>query len=160
MSATRSPITTHVLDLGTGRPRPGIRILLRVKESGGKGGRKNGAGGAPGVGATWREIGRGVTDSDGRSENLLPSAARIEPGTYALTFDIGPRPSPSSPSKKSSSSSSLSPSSLSKKISSSPSSFPPFFPEITVTFAVTDPSAHYHIPLLLSPFGYSTYRGS
>ena len=35
-----------------------------------------------------------------------------------------------------------------------------FFPEITVQFEITDASAHYHVPLLLSPFGYSTYRGS
>lgn len=35
-----------------------------------------------------------------------------------------------------------------------------FFPEVTVTFRVTDPEEHYHVPLLLSPFGYSTYRGS
>jgi 5-hydroxyisourate hydrolase len=139
MSTARSPITTHVLDLGKGRPRPGIRILLRVKESDGKGGTKNGAGGAAGVGATWREIGRGVTDADGRLENLLPAAAQIKPGTYSLTF-------------------SASLSSLSKKSPSS--SLSPFFPEITITFVVTDPSAHYHIPLLLSPFGYSTYRGS
>lgn len=145
MSAARSPITTHVLDLGTGRPRPGIRILLRVKESEGKGGAKNGAGRTAGVDATWREIGRGVTDADGRVENLLPAAARIDPGTYALTFDIVASGHPSS---------------LSKKISSSRPSLPPFFPEITITFVVTDPAAHYHVPLLLSPFGYTTYRGS
>jgi 5-hydroxyisourate hydrolase len=35
-----------------------------------------------------------------------------------------------------------------------------FFPEVTILFEITDPSAHYHVPLLLSPFGYSTYRGS
>lgn len=35
-----------------------------------------------------------------------------------------------------------------------------FFPEVTLTFRVTDPEEHYHVPLLLSPFGYSTYRGS
>ncbi|WP_019819338.1 hydroxyisourate hydrolase [Saccharomonospora saliphila] len=35
-----------------------------------------------------------------------------------------------------------------------------FFPEVTVTFVLTDPAQHYHIPLLLSPFAYSTYRGS
>lgn len=35
-----------------------------------------------------------------------------------------------------------------------------FFPEITVQFEITDTTAHYHVPLLLSPFGYSTYRGS
>jgi 5-hydroxyisourate hydrolase len=35
-----------------------------------------------------------------------------------------------------------------------------FFPEVSILFEVADPSAHYHVPLLLSPFGYSTYRGS
>ena len=35
-----------------------------------------------------------------------------------------------------------------------------FFPEVTVTFRVDDPAQHYHVPLLLSPFGYATYRGS
>lgn len=134
----RSPITTHVLDLGTGRPREGIRILLRVKGGGGEGSAKKGGGGAD----AWREIGRGETDADGRVESLLPAGARIEPGTYSLTFQIEAPPSPSSPSKKSS------------------FSLSPFFPEITITFVVTDPAAHYHVPLLLSPYGYSTYRGS
>jgi 5-hydroxyisourate hydrolase len=36
---------------------------------------------------------------------------------------------------------------------------PHFYPEVAVTFAVTDPAAHHHVPLLLSPFAYSTYRG-
>ena len=35
-----------------------------------------------------------------------------------------------------------------------------FFPEVTILFEITDAAAHYHVPLLLSPFGYSTYRGS
>ena len=35
-----------------------------------------------------------------------------------------------------------------------------FFPEVTITFTVTDPTQHHHVPLLLSPYGYSTYRGS
>ena len=35
-----------------------------------------------------------------------------------------------------------------------------FFPEVSITFALTDPGQHYHVPLLLSPFAYSTYRGS
>ena len=36
----------------------------------------------------------------------------------------------------------------------------PFFPEVIIAFEVADPSAHYHVPLLLSPYGYTTYRGS
>ena len=35
-----------------------------------------------------------------------------------------------------------------------------FYPDISISFVVSDPSAHYHIPLLVSPFGYTTYRGS
>lgn len=35
-----------------------------------------------------------------------------------------------------------------------------FYPEVTITFTVADPGAHHHVPLLLSPFAYSTYRGS
>jgi len=35
-----------------------------------------------------------------------------------------------------------------------------FYPEVTVTFEITGPGEHYHVPLLLSPFAYSTYRGS
>ena len=35
-----------------------------------------------------------------------------------------------------------------------------FFPEVTIAFSVDDPNAHFHVPLLLSPYGYSTYRGS
>ena len=36
----------------------------------------------------------------------------------------------------------------------------PFFPEVAIVFQVSDPAQHYHVPLLLSPYGYSTYRGS
>jgi 5-hydroxyisourate hydrolase len=36
----------------------------------------------------------------------------------------------------------------------------PFFPEVTITFQVADPAEHYHVPLLLAPYGYATYRGS
>jgi len=37
---------------------------------------------------------------------------------------------------------------------------PPFLDEVVVRFGIADPAAHYHVPLLLSPYGYSTYRGS
>lgn len=84
----------------------------------------------------WREIGAAMTDADGRARTLLPEGTRAEPGTYRLTFD------------------SLSYFKASLSLSS------PFFPEITITFSITDTSRPTHVPLLLSPFGYSTYRGS
>ena len=72
------------------------------------------------------------TDDDGRVREELPWA--IERGTYRITFDTGAY--------------------------FRSHGIEPFYPEVTVTFNVTDLSQHYHVPLLLSPFGYSTYRGS
>jgi 5-hydroxyisourate hydrolase len=108
------------------------------------------AGGCPAVGMNVRleyiafagteEIARAATDSGGRITSLGPD--QIEPGTYRLIFDTGGylgRPSGSTGSR---------------------SDKAAFFPEVTVTFTVADGDEHYHVPLLMSPFGYSTYRGS
>jgi hydroxyisourate hydrolase len=100
--------------------------------------------GVPAVGITvilelrqssaWAPIGRGITDENGRV-NTLTTEGRLAPGTYRLTFDIG---------------------SFHREQGLSVS----FFPEVKITFNVRDPDEHFHLPLLLSPFGYSTYRGS
>jgi 5-hydroxyisourate hydrolase len=84
------------------------------------------------------ELGAATTDANGRIASLGPEV--IGPGTYRLIFDTGgylarQRASASGPETAA------------------------FFPEVTVTFAV-DGREHYHVPLLMSPFGYSTYRGS
>ena len=85
------------------------------------------------AGGEWKEISRGATDGDGRLRHLLPPDSLTE-GTYRLTFDtntyFGFR----------------------KVVG--------LYPQVSVAFRVRDPKEHYHIPLLLSPFGYSTYRGS
>lgn len=81
-----------------------------------------------------RELGRGATDADGRLKTLLPAGAALEPGTYRLSFDTGGWYAARGESS--------------------------FYPRVRILFTVTDPGAHYHVPLLLSPFGYSTYRGS
>ena len=85
-------------------------------------------------GGNWKEIGSGRTDSDGRAANLLAEDWLVSPGIYRITFDT------------SSYQSSL--------------SVDGFYPYVPVIFEVKDPAEHYHVPLLLSPFGYSTYRGS
>lgn len=79
-------------------------------------------------------IGRASTDQDGRVTDLGP--AELEPGTYRLVFGTGEYSRAQQPAQL------------------------PFFPEVIVTFTVADRDRHYHVPLLLSPFGYSTYRGS
>lgn len=77
------------------------------------------------------EIGSGVTDADGRISKF--STDRLEPGTYQLRFEVG------------------------SYAAATGQEF--FFPEVVVTFIVGD-ERHYHVPLLLSPFAFSTYRGS
>lgn len=76
-------------------------------------------------------IASGTTDADGRLGDLGPEA--VPAGTYRLLFDTGAYFARSTTTT--------------------------FFPEVSVTFLVTD-GQHYHVPLLLSPFAFSTYRGS
>jgi len=82
----------------------------------------------------WKALGSGTTDADGRLRNLFPSGAALAAGTYRLTFDTAAY----------------------FRAQSAES----FYPRVEVVFTVRDASQHYHVPLLLSPFGYSTYRGS
>jgi 5-hydroxyisourate hydrolase len=82
----------------------------------------------------WLLAGQGVTDSDGRCRGLLDEGATLEPGTYRLTFGTGAY--------------------------FREQGIDAFFPQVAVIFAVAVATQHYHVPLLLSPYGYSTYRGS
>jgi 5-hydroxyisourate hydrolase len=86
------------------------------------------------------ELGRASTDSDGRVAQL--STTPIGPGTYRLVFDTGAY----APALKDG--------------EDGEERDAAFFPEVAVTFAVRDMDRDYHVPLLLSPFGYATYRGS
>ena len=79
-------------------------------------------------------LGSGATDDDGRLRTLLPDDASLEAGSYRLHFDT--------------------------QAYFATQGVTAFYPEVTITFRVRDPSEHHHVPLLLSPFGYSTYRGS
>src|SRR5687767_15414648 len=82
----------------------------------------------------WQIVGEGTTDVDGRSRDLLPDSEAFSAGDYRLTFQTAPY-------------------FLSKNIEC-------FFPHVTISFTVKNAGQHYHVPLLISPFGYSTYRGS
>jgi 5-hydroxyisourate hydrolase len=82
---------------------------------------------------TWHRIGAGVTDDDGRLRTLTPSGP-VAAGIYRIRFHTGAYFAASSREG--------------------------FFPVVEIQFSVSDGTQHYHVPLLLSPFGYSTYRGS
>ena len=79
-------------------------------------------------------LGSGATDDDGRLRDLLPAGAPLEPGAYRLVFDTGAYFAAQGTEA--------------------------FYPRVAVDFVVRDGAQHHHVPLLLSPFGYSTYRGS
>jgi len=81
----------------------------------------------------WKSIGIGVTDATGRCNALLGETP-LGVGTYRLTFHAGPY-------------------FHALHVES-------FYSDIPVIFEVRDARTHYHVPLLISPFGYSTYRGS
>ena len=110
-------ITTHVLDTSRGRPAAGIHVLLEQQVSG-----------------TWREIGRGATDADGRCRTLMPADAPLAAGTYRLAFDTGR---------------------YFRELD-----IAAFHPAVVITFTAEAGEPNYPVPLLLSPFGYTTYRGS
>ncbi len=79
-----------------------------------------------------------VTNMDGRTDQPLISGDRLETGVYELTFHAGDY----------------------FRATGVPLTAPPFLDEVVVRFGVADPDGNYHVPLLLSPYGYSTYRGS
>ena len=83
---------------------------------------------------SWETVGEGRTDTNGRINNFLIETESMSPGTYRLTFNVSPY-------------------FQSQDVDS-------FYSVIPIVFTLDDPNAHYHVPLLLSPYGYSTYRGS
>ncbi|MDS1271199.1 hydroxyisourate hydrolase [Lipingzhangella sp. LS1_29] len=81
---------------------------------------------------TWHSLATGTTNEDGRVSDLGPE--QLPAGVYRITFDT---------------------SSYFTRTGQRG-----FYPEITISFELADEAAHYHVPVLLSPFAYSTYRGS
>ncbi len=81
----------------------------------------------------WKQLGNGITDNDGRIKNLLPLEKKIPKGVYRLVFDT--------------------------RTYFKTNDVKGLYPAVTIEFEITDDS-HYHVPLLLNPYGYSTYRGS
>jgi 5-hydroxyisourate hydrolase len=82
----------------------------------------------------WKLLGKGTTDGDGRLRDLLPADKPLAIGTYRLIFDT--------------------------ETYFRAHNVEGFYPFVLVVFSILDTDEHYHVPLLLSPYGYSTYRGS
>ena len=108
----RAPVTTHILDLVTGRPSAGVNVAFFFDRE---------------------QITQSKTNDDGRIVSWN-SEFRLVQGRYRLDFDVGPWFK-----------------SLGRET---------FYEEIQIAFLVDKVEEHFHVPLLLSPHGYSTYRGS
>jgi 5-hydroxyisourate hydrolase len=128
---TTASVSTHILDTSVGRPAEGVAVRLAAR-----GGRT----------AHWRELGGSATGADGRCKDLpaLPEGTthvRLEFEVEAYFEKKQADAQQDAPANRDSGASGA------------------FFPEVTIAFAVR-PGEHYHVPLLLNPFGYSVYRGS
>lgn len=82
----------------------------------------------------WQHLANSETDDDGRISNLLDADKAIEAGIYRITFDTASYFQAAA-----------------RKT---------FYPYVSIVFEINQTDQHYHVPLLLNPFGYSTYRGS
>ncbi|WP_186782289.1 hydroxyisourate hydrolase [Streptomyces sp. CBG9] len=131
---TTASVSTHILDTSIGRPAEGVRVSLSART---------------GAGAPWAELGASRTDADGRCKDLpaLPAETahvRLDFDTEAYFAADGTEPKKQAEAQQDA-----------PRVRDSGA----FFPEVAITFAVSQ-GEHYHVPLLLNPFGYSVYRGS
>lgn len=115
--AASNPLSVHVLNLQDGLPSAEVVVTLEKLS-----------------GERWSLLNTAATDAQGRIAGLFPSDAKLDKGTYRVTFKTGKW-------------------FADRKLGA-------FFPEVPVIFTADGSVPHYHVPLLLSQYGYSTYRGN
>jgi 5-hydroxyisourate hydrolase len=130
-TSTTASVSTHVLDTSAGRPAEGIAVRLAARA-----GREG----------DWRDLGGSATDADGRCKDL----PALPEGTTHVRLDFAVEPYFITTANQQADAQQDAPANRDSGA---------FFPEVAITFAVK-PGEHYHVPLLLNPFGYSVYRGS
>ncbi|MCZ0210259.1 hydroxyisourate hydrolase [Streptomyces sp. UMAF16] len=131
-TSTTASVSTHILDTSIGRPAEGVAVRLSARL-----GRE----------ADWQALGGSATDADGRCKDL----PALPEGTTHVRLDFAVEPYFEESAKKQADAQQDAPANRDSGAA--------FFPEVAITFAVV-PGEHYHVPLLLNPFGYSVYRGS
>ena len=113
-------LTTHVLDIYSGKPGKGIKVDLYYVENNKK-----------------EKLNSVILNNDGRTDKALIEGENFKEGKYELVFFVGD---------------------YFKKITET--SKIPFLDDVIIKFGVSNATQHYHVPLLVSPWSYSTYRGS
>jgi 5-hydroxyisourate hydrolase len=114
-------LSTHVLDMASGRPAEGIQIDLFAITEG-----------------TRALVCTAATNADGRTASPLLAGDAMQSGVYELVFHAAEY----------------------LRAHGHTLTDPPFLGEVTIRFGISDAAGSYHVPLLLSPYGYSTYKGS
>ncbi|MFF5406595.1 hydroxyisourate hydrolase [Streptomyces misionensis] len=133
-TSTTASVSTHILDTSIGRPAAGVAVHLGARS---------------GRAADWRALGGSATDADGRCKDL----PALPEGTTHVRLDFAVEPYFEEQAANQQAD-------AQQDAPATRDSGPAvFFPEVAITFAVV-PGEHYHVPLLLNPFGYSVYRGS
>jgi|TARA_B100001971_G_scaffold195804_1_gene202972 5-hydroxyisourate hydrolase len=113
-------LTTHVLDVYSGKPGKGIKVDLYYVENNDR-----------------KKIKSVTLNNDGRTDQALIEGTNFKEGKYELVFFVGD---------------------YFKKITELPKI--PFLDDVVIKFGISNTKEHYHVPLLVSPWSYSTYRGS
>ena len=113
-------LTTHVLDVYSGKPGKGIKVDLYYVENNKK-----------------EKLNSVILNNDGKTDKALIEGANFKEGKYELVFFVGD---------------------YFKKITET--SKIPFLDDVIIKFGISNATQHYHVPLLVSPWSYSTYRGS
>ena len=134
-TSTTASVSTHILDTSVGRPAAGVAVQLAAR-SGSLG--------------EWQPLGGSATDADGRCKDL----SALPEGTTHVRLDFEVEPYFLKFENQQADAQQDAPANRDSGASTGV-----FFPEVAITFAVK-PGEHYHVPLLLNPFGYSVYRGS
>jgi 5-hydroxyisourate hydrolase len=135
-TSTTASVSTHILDTSVGRPAEGVAVQLAARS---------------GRDAAWQALGGSATDADGRCRDLpdLPEGTthvRLDFAVEAYFEKFGKSAKDQAEAQQ-------------DAPANRDGGRGVFFPEVAITFAVV-PGEHYHVPLLLNPFGYSVYRGS
>ncbi|MEU5362092.1 hydroxyisourate hydrolase [Streptomyces sp. NPDC005925] len=145
-TSTTASVSTHILDTSVGRPAEGVAVRLSARA---------------GRDADWRTLGGSATDADGRCKDL-PAPPE---GTTHVRLDFAVEAYFETPANQrhrpadQQDPATHQADAQQNAPASRDSGTGAFFPEVAITFAVV-PGEHYHVPLLLNPFGYSVYRGS
>ncbi len=131
-----STLSCHALDTSTGRPADNLKLMLEKQPDAAawKQYCQDRFNTESSEKPRWEALGKGTSNSDGRCPDLLPAGTQLQPGLYRMSFDTASYFDSHNQTG--------------------------FYPLVQIVFEIQAEDEHYHIPLLLSPYGYSTYRGS